>query len=311
MVAMPTPAAVAQSDLVLVCTVKTETPGNEQTILLPGAKQPIKRWYRRVRADVNEILHQTSVGAAVAADETIEIVMMAEKPVLPPPNGMRIHMADGPSYPSLKAGDKYLLMLRWLPEEKVFYLPADGRLFMRTDAPKERVEALKAVSRVADWPWGKVVDGLQFAFMPESRELVVPRGGGQGHIEIGFAAVLRNVSDKPIAVNHYGHDHFMLAKIRVGDAAPEALDLYEGINLRQEPFGLDKVTVVKPGELLLLARYGVSPYGDYLRKAPHGGRNFSLLFVYRSQREGETVDGIPLWRGVTAAAPVPFKVVAR
>jgi len=314
MVAMPKSAVVAGSDLVVVGKVAANKDSAEQEVRLPGMKKAYKRYMQPWSIEVSEVL--MDLGSAHRAGEKIQVIALAKKPQ-PKQPGMMIHLADGPSYPSLRAGTAYAMALRKLGDKPgLYYLPADPRYFV-IDSPqtKERVESMRKMANVASWPWGKVVDGLQLAVMPDDQEIRMykARKGRNGpeftQAQMLFAAVVRNVTeDRTIAIPHYAFDKFLTLSLTAEGKPELKKDLYTGVRFQQEEFAAKHVTKIQPGAMAIIARYGASPWGDHvmLQDLPAGAAVLRCGFT--AKRE-QGPDGGVLWKGTLTSGDTPLSIV--
>jgi len=316
---VPLPCLVAGSDLIVVGTVDGDGKRGERELLQPGMSKPITRWYHDTEIAVEEVLLDPS--GTVKAGQSVPVVSWAKKPEPPPqPRGdglvmLAPVMADGPSFPNLRGGQKYLLVLRRLPKEDGFLLPSDTTYFIPVeDRNKERLDALREAADTDRWSWGKESNGLRLALAPDGKEVrrLKRRQGRNGpwshYTRFTFVGALRNVSDEPIAVNHYAHDHYLVLASKQGDEGLRHLDLYEDARLREEPFGPKCVSVLQPGHILLLARYGVGTYGDHIDLDVEPGE-VRIAVKYESSRDGAADGGLPLWKGTVTSSPVTINVV--
>lgn len=314
MIAMPSSAVVAGSDLVVVGKVAANKDSAEEELRLPGMKKAYKRYMQTSSIEVSEVI--MDLGSAHRTGEKIQVIAMAKKPQ-PKQPGMMIHMADGPSYPSLRAGTVYLMVLRKMPDKPgMYYLPADPRYFV-IDSPqtKKRVDSLRKMANVASWPWGKAVDGLQLAIMPDDQEtrMYKARKGRNGpeftQAQMLFAAVVRNVTkDRTIAIPHYAFDKFLTLSLTAEGKPEHKMDLYTGTRFQQEEFGAKHVTHIQPGAMAIIARYGASPWGDNLMLQDLPAGPAVLRCGFTAKRE-EGPDGAALWKGTLTSGDTPLSIV--
>jgi len=313
MIAMPSSAVVAGSDLVVVGKVAANKDSAEQEVRLPGMKKAYKRYMQTSSIEVSEILMDLSVKHR--AGEKIQVIAMAKKPQ--PKGRMMVHMADGPSFPSLRAGTAYVMALRKMPDVPgVYYLPADPRYFV-TDSPqtKKRVDSLRKMANVSAWPWSKAVDGLQLAIMPDDLEIRMhkARKGRNGpefrQAQMLYAAVVRNVTkDRTIAIPHYAFDKFLTLSLTPQGQDEGKMDLYTGMRSREEEFAAKHVTRIKPGAMVIIANYGASPWGGsvMLQDLPAGPAVLRCGFTAKREKGP---DGTELWKGALASGDTPLNIV--
>lgn len=315
MVAMPTSAVVAGSDLVVIAKVAANQEAGEKAVRFPGEKKAFKRYMQTSMLDVSEVLMDLSGRHRVG--EKVEVAALAQKP-RPQKPGLVIHMADGPSYPSLRVGSSYLMVLRKLPDSaQCYYLPADPRYFV-LDSPqtKPRVAELRKMADIEKWAWGKSVNGLQLAVMPDREEVRMfkarrgRRGPAFAQAQLMYAAVVRNVTkDQAIAIPHYASDKYLSLSLTAEGQAERKIDLYTGVKLREEKFASKHVTVIQPGAMVIVARYGASPWGGHvsLKDVPAGPATLRCTFT---AARDEAPDGTPLWRGTLTSGDTQLRMVA-
>jgi hypothetical protein len=254
---------------------------------------------------IEEVLY-TAPGITVKAGDVIPLTTWAKKP--PQPGQLRLMMADGPSYPDLQPDERCLIIVGKLPAEAGYMAQPSFASVRRLDEAKPSRDWLARIRKVANvrqWAWGRPVNGLQLAFVPDTTEISLVRYRPAGKAEqtragrVMFAAVLRNAGDKPITVNLFPGDHILSLRDG-GKPVPE----YAAGKLPQQPFTADgHLYQLQPGELLSVARHGKAPHGDGVQpdNSPHP-RAYSLQ--YRSQRAG-------CWQGELESAVVRMTVVEK
>lgn len=314
MVDVPLPQIVNSSDLIIIATVKENDGGGEREFTLPDQERPIKRWFQRSNVTIEKILRDKSERFKIG--ERVRIVAWAKKP--PPPGNRMLHMADGPSFPNLRAGQRYLLIVAKLPKDKGYYLPPYPKNFLlATAAKQERLAKIEKIANVDGWNWGEVQNGLQLAFpvhetrLPQLQGQRGRRGPKFNYGSLVFVGALRNRSKKPVAIDLYGPDRFLgMTWSAVGSAARE-LDIYSYLRPQgQQPFAAKDVAVLPPGEVILIARYGKGQYGDRQQLELPTGKKV-LRLSYSAKRQGKAADGTPLWQGRVESQDVEIEIYKR
>ncbi len=305
-VAMPLVCHILGSDAVLVAEVVDEGVKHERSIHLPGSERPLHGWFHDTQIRVEKVLYTSSKVPAIVVDASIPLTVWAKKPAPPrKPGQFGAVIADGPSYPELHQGERYLFLLKKLVGEPGYVAQPTSACTRRLDDSESSREWRMQVETAADvdrWSWGSPVDGLQVAFVPDATELTVYASALHGKVSAGrvrrllFASVLRNVSERPITVNLYPQDK-TLALLDHG--VPVAA--YASRRLLEEPFNISRhLYELQPGELLSIARYGKAPYGDHVEpEATLASRAYGVR--YTSSRPGA-------WQGVVESGVVNMDV---
>jgi hypothetical protein len=252
-------------------------------------------------------------GGKESAGSTISVMSLAKKPQKP--GGPMIFVSDGPTYPNLTKGQKYLLLLQREQKGKGYYLPAYPKNFVSfKNSRAGRVEEYERICNVDSWPWGEASEGIQLAVIPTKTDITLmkSRKGRNGpffwnaYTQIVYA--LRNASNKPVAINHYPVDRFMDLKLKQG-GREELLDMWSFLaRAKYAAFNNKNATIVQPGKVLFVAPYGIDQYGQtYSRKASAG--KLEMQLEYSSKRRG-SVNGVSLWQGraVSGVATVSLKM---
>jgi hypothetical protein len=226
-----------------------------------------------------------------------------------------LSVSDGPTYPNLSKGQKFLLLLQREQTGKGYYLPAYPKNFVSfKNSRAGRVEEYEKVSNLDTWPWGEASGGVQLAVIPTKTDITLmkSRKGRNGpffwnaYTQIVYA--LRNASPKPVAINHYPADRFMDLKLNQG-GKEELLDMWSFLaRAKYAGFTIQNATVVKPGDIVFIAPYGVDQYGQAYSRASTAGK-LQMQLEYSSKREG-SVRGVSLWQGraVSGVATVNLKM---
>lgn len=303
----PKACMVATSDLIVIGTVDGSGEKQKREILLPGRDKPLERWFHDTDVRVTRVLYDwRGTLADRAADARIHVVAWAKKPARKKPGQIAFVVADGPVYPNLRDGEQYVLVLKKLPKEKGYLLQPDPekclKLHSESQSVQKRVEELVTIADVSQWAWGEPVNGVQLALVPDrsaaTRRIQTSSGELKG-VRLMFCTVLRNVGKEPVAVNHYGHDAFLELWL---DGTP--LHINKNVKLRKKPFGPEHVSILRPGEMLPLARHGRGPYGDHV-KIETDSELLNLKAVYSSTRDKSPANKA-LWQGrVTSSTKMP------
>jgi hypothetical protein len=264
MVDMALPVLIGRSDLVVVGTVTAVGKKGNGQIKIATMKQPLKSYFHKTGFKIEKVLHIR--GGKATAGSTISITSLAKKPQKP--GGLLLAVSDGPSYPNLAKGQKYLLILQRDQAGKGYYLPAYPKNFVPfKNSRAGRVEEYEKICNIDTWPWGEASNGIQLAVIPTKTDvtLMKSRKGRNGpffwnaYTQIVYA--LRNASEKPVAINHYPVDRFMELKLKQG-GKEELLDMWSFLaRAKQAGFTEKNATVVQPGGIMFIAPYGVDQYG--------------------------------------------------
>ena len=149
-----------------------------------------------------------------------------------------------------------MMVLNKLPGRTEYYLPS---YFMNFKAATDPM--VKEVEKLADmdsWPWGKSQSGLQLACMVIS---AYELGGEAGKDASVYACLaVRNVSDKPLAVNLYDDDK-CLQITATSDAGTFSTDFYNFKSRQPTEFDADNTVVVKPGGIIFIGPTGPADHG--------------------------------------------------
>jgi hypothetical protein len=310
---VPLPIVCGNADAVVVVEVLGAPNAVGDEMALPGYKQKVKGWFRFYNVKVT-----SSIKGAAAKGKELTLVARAPQPA--GPNGRRFIMMDGPAYPSLTVGDRYIVVLKKMDGKGKYHLPAYFKNFRR-----ESEQELKRYVQASDstkWAWGKSVNGLRMAITPSRTELMLPRGKRLSYVRkngkmvrvamppsvyVQGAIILQNTSDKPISVNLYRADKFM--SIQAANAAGKVVkvDLYTAMLSRNvKAFDAKDVVVIEPGKTKFIASYGASVLGFNFRLPVKPGK-WTLGVGYASKR-AKGAGGEKLWAGSVTSAPVELTV---
>jgi len=314
MVDVPLPKIVLDSDLIVIAKVSANREKAEKEALVPGMKQPIKRWFQESELAVEKVLRDPQ-GALVAAEKPQKVSVMSWAPA-PRKPGLMVHMADGPSYPNLQVGQRYLLALKKMSQGEAYYLPPYPKNFaLANQQNSQRVAEMEKLAKVDNWGWGKAENGLQLALVPAQTKLTLmkSRRGRNGpfflRIYVSTAFVVRNATtDKTLGVNLYPSDKCLFLKYKNPDGKAETSDLYAFLaQSKVKPFGKENVAMLEPGEVAMIAPYGLGGYGQPFDVETGPGK-LTVQLGYESGRDA-SVDGAAVWKGKLSAQPVTLEVV--
>ena len=314
MVDVPLPKIVLDSDLIVIAKVSANAEKAEKEAQIPGMKQPIKRWFQESELTIEKVLRdrQGAVGAA-EKQQKVSVTSWAAAPQKP---GLMIHMADGPAYPNLQVGQRYLLVLKKMSNGKGYYLPPYPKNFaLANQQNSKRVAEMEKLAKIDDWGWGKERNGLQLALVPAQTKLnlMKSRRGRNGpffwRIYVSTAFVVRNATaDKTLGVNLYPSDKCLSLKYKKPDGKVQTSDLYAFLaRSKVKPFGKENVAILKPGEVAMIAPYGPGGYGQPFDMETGPGEMIVQL-GYESKRDA-TVDGVTVWKGKLSSQAVTLEVV--
>ncbi len=320
---VPMPQIVLKSDLIAVCEIlEVRGPVNEE--FQPpdwGGAKARPRWVRTYKDTIHEVFRDTGKAIKLKKDSAtqIDIKALSAAPPKPVQPGMiRPIMMDGPAYPMLKTGDKYLLILMKLPGEKAFYLPSYPKNYMAvTDRNKARITEVKELVDVEKWPWGKAVAGLQLAAIPTPREPFLnrtrTRRGGPWVMRtyVNVCMVMRNTSKKPISISLYEQDKNLSVSYDQEGEATRDHDLYSHLNnprRRKRVFSDKNILTIKPGEIVLVGMNGVAHYGGLCLQLEAKLGEAKIKGAYEGKRD---VPDKKLWKGRVESKPVKLEIKQR
>lgn len=298
MVDMALPILIGQSDLIVIGSVTKDGKKGDDQVKIATMKQPMKAYFHETSFKIEKVLRNP--GGKETVGSTISIISLARKPQNS--GGPLLFVSDGPSYPNLSKGQKYLLLLQTEQTGRGYYLPAYPKNFVPfSSSPTGRVEEYEKLCNLDNWPWGEVSNGIQLAVIPAKTDITLmkSRKGNNGpffwnaYTQIVYA--LRNTSSEPVAINHYPVDRFMDLKLKQGEQ-DELLDMWNFLaTAKYAGFTEKNATVVQPGDIVFIAPYGVDQYGQaYSREAAPG--KLEMQIEYSSKRKG-SVNGVSLWQG--------------
>jgi hypothetical protein len=275
---------------------------------LPDHKKAETGRFRTYQAEVVRVLRAKGEQAG-GVEKGGKIKVMARfaapaRPGQPVPLGGRFA-------PSLKVGQKYLLILRTMDKREEYYLPSYPKNLARAGdaAAVKRIEAACAVEK---WAWGKPAKGLQLALVPDDDSVFLARTrrNGKESMTAGIRRVfaLRNAGKKPIKVSVWpGHRYLKLTVAGPGGKSVSA-DLYERLGVAKiKPFDKEVVRTIAPGRILFVQPMGEDKHGgmNRLELAP-GKWRFTARYSVEAGAGGERAED--LWTGSVESKPVTVEV---
>lgn len=306
---VPLPIIVGNSDLIVIGKVTEEGASQEMEFKNPQFDGKTRKgWYRTFKVKVSRVLGQDGQASKLVGEE-IEVLAMAKAPAPPPappvPGGGIVLrqpiIMDGVTYPNLQTGKSYVLILNTLSDRNEHYLPSDPKNYRIDTDPQ-----LKEIEKLADkskWPWGKVEQGLQMACLVSGS---ANRNAKTPSAFIQASVAVRNVSDKPIALNLYSGDRCMQVTATAADGKTFSPDMYRGT--RNPEFDVSKHTiVVKPNELTFIGPSGSALYGLGFNLPLEPGL-YHFYATYTNSREGKGADNVELWTGTIKSEPTPLEI---
>ncbi len=301
---IPLPVVVGKADRIVIAQVAEVGEPKEMELKSPDFGG--KTWCRTFKAKVTR-----EIGAAGAASKpadkeakaAMEVLARCAPPPPPPgPGGLMVHVSDRPNYPKFQTGKSYMMILSKLPDRTEYYLPS---YFLNFKADADPM--VKEVEKLADldsWPWGKEQNGLRMACMMMSA-YVTP--GGTGDRAFCFACVaVRNVSDKPLAVNLYDNDK-CLQITATSDAGAFSTNFYNFKSRQPADFDASNTVVVNPKAMVFIGPTSLGDRGLGFRLPLDPGK-YEFHATYTNSREGKGKNDVPLWKGTLDSKPVSMDV---
>ena len=302
---IPMQVVVGKADRIVIAEVTEVGEAKEMELKSPDFGG--KTWCRTFKVKVTREIAAAGAASKPADKEAAAVKMKviarcAAPPPPPGPGGLTLHVSDGPNYPKFQAGKSYMMILCKLPGRTEYYLPSYFLNFKADGDPM-----VKEVEKLADldsWPWGKMQDGLQLACTIISA-YVVP--GGTGDKAFCFACVaVRNVSDKPVALNLYDNDK-CLQITATSDAGAFSTNFYNSKSGQPADFDAANTIVVKPKEVVFIGPTGPGDRGLGFRLPLDSGK-YEFHATYTSSRDSKGKDGVTLWKGTLDSKPTPQDV---
>ena len=214
---IPLDVVVGKADRIVVGKVTAIGKPVEMTLETPDPPSSQKGWYHKFTVTV--VRDMPSKGEKAARDETIEVLTPCADPNPKPPPAVTDPMTPvlppqgaAPRFDNVIRSNKryvfhsaliassYLMLVR-LGGRQEYYL-SSYMLNFKPEADSSVKEAEKlATGGIESWSWGKTVHGLQAGF-----HLFAYAKIGDNSSLMTACVILRNTTDKPIAVNLYDMD---------------------------------------------------------------------------------------------------------
>jgi hypothetical protein len=312
---------VRQGDLIVVAEVTETQAAARLTLNVPGYSKPLETWFRKYGLRISRVITENgkvppSKAAAMPANRTIEVFARS----LPPPRpDQPAILLPGMYFPTLRVGKSYVLILRKMAGKPEYYLPSHPKNYR--PGGKEEIALVERVAVVDKWPWGRAVDGLRLALVPEEATVTQQqvrrsaRGKGrrmqtvfQGRsATVRCQIALRNASDAPVGIALYRWDRFLSVTMTDPNGKAVKADLY-GPPARGTiaPFRQGDVAVVNPGEVVFIGPRGKSRQSVSLKLDTSAG-TWKMQASLASKR-GRAPDQKRLWTGVIESAAVKIEV---
>lgn len=318
MVDIPMPCLIADSDLIVICEVVAVDGPMKLPLQPPGMQQPIHAFWSTATVTVTEVIrdpHNALAAKKGEREKQIKIIAQAPRPQVP--GQFRPIMADGPAYPKLAVGEKYLVILGKFADKPEYYLPAYPKNFRRLKGGDDDfVKQVRSISDVAKWPWGKAAGGLQLALVPSTPHAYVRKvrttrtGPTPERAYVQMVCVLRNTTDKPIHVNLFPGDKCLEVSYWEKDQSPKRCDLYSWLaRARLRAFGPTNIKTIAPGGLLGLSPQGHGRYGMSVTLDVQAGQ-VRLKAKYRTVRDATDEKGGKLWKGELTSGEATVEIKA-
>lgn len=303
----------ATSDLVVVAKVSSVGDFQKAKVALSEGQAPQEMPLRVYETAVTELL-QADSPAQQPANQPAQSAPAASAPA----KGQKLtvlasesrFLLRGKQHP-LDKDSSYVFFLRRVPSEAGFFLPT----LRAVPADESAIKAAKAAVNVDNWPWGKESGGLKLALLINS-EFNWPGGGAappdgivKANISPACSLAMRNVSQKPIAINLYLEDRYLSMKASGGEEKETPIILYHDLPPNAgitAPFNEAFTTIIQPGQVILIGPWG--PASQWQFPLSLGLAQWKLQAGYFSKRSDKGVKGMALWQGTVQAAPVQIEI---
>ena len=304
----------ATSDLVIVAKMSSVGELKDFRLKWTEGNPPEEAKLRAFRLSDVKVLQSSRAGTAIAA--TAPASDLAE---------LAVWAADfraamlAKLAPAMAKDGQYVLFLRRMPEDKGLFLPL-RRAFAADEAV---VKTATAACKVDAWPWGKESAGLKMALLiaPEVQAITggaMPIGGRPSlNLAVPCTLAVRNVSDKPIALDLYDQDRVLSVKaftvgVRAGGGVESPAVLYHDPGPNQgapAPYHAAFSILVGPGQIALIGRTAPEAQWDLPLQIDFG--QWTLHATYTCTRKDKGPGGTTLWTGKLEAAPVPMNITQK
>ncbi len=202
-----------------------------------------------------------------------------------------------PNYHNAMVGNSYVMILNKLPGRREYYLPSYPMNFRSDIAPHVRdVEGLVAAG-ADSWAWGKAVDGLQVGLYLYAHY----HYGGEGSSSISASVVLRNTTDKPLAVNLYDVDKYLDITATSADGKVVHSEFYNGTHAAANFDAALNTRIIAPKSKLFIGCTGWANIIYWSIPVEPGQYDFQAS--YTSKRQGNGKDNLKLWTGTINSKP--------
>jgi hypothetical protein len=234
-------------------------------------------------ANADKTTSQAS-GEKSPKDEVIETITMCADPS----GAQSVQTA----YHSALVGNSYLMLLNKLPGRGEYYLPSYPMNFRPdTDRYVKEVQRLVAAG-IDSWAWGKPVDGLQVGVYLFAHY----NYGGGNQSSVAASVVLRNTTDKPLAVNLYDVDKYLEITATSADGKVVHSDFYSVTNLTATKYDTAVNTIViAPKAKIFIGSAGRADRINW--SIPVGPGQYDFQAFYTSKHGGNGKDNLKLWTG--------------
>jgi len=331
---VPAPAVVAESDLIVIGEVIEAAAPQKQTRQAPNWRAPVEGWWRTATITVTKVLSDRGNAQKDDSNEAkepirqLKVVCQAPQPRKGGPPGIRPMIIGGAIYPNLGVGKRYLLMLRNFPgaAKGEFFLPGYPRSSYEVNENNKKIVArIEKLADLDNWPWGKIVGGVQMALLPAHPQVNVspmhsPPAANpalRAYTKLVFA--LRNTTDKPISVNLYPPDKCLSLSWSSEGRKRRRYDLYAWLARSRRPqprFDANRhVRLIAPGRIVLVGTRasaggaGYTGVGVSLDGVKPG--KMKLTAAYESKRDLPADAGVKLWKGKIESAEATVEVKNR
>jgi len=295
----PLEVVTHQADLIVVGKVLSVGRPRPLSHTPRGAAKPVTRSYSLCRVVPSRLLKSPSRGAGSkpSAGGRVDLEALAL-----PRDGAR---GAAEKRCVLAGGADYVLMVRRLPGTDRWILPYGRDNYARPT--EERIKAVIAATRLADWPWGPAKNGLQAAMICKwTRWTHMVRG--RPTIFFRTYVALRNTSKRTLTVNLRPGDRPLRIEARDPNGTVVAGDPYRSLRWRLKGEWPKPAEAVAPGEVIFVGLTGKQPVQLEASLDLPAGR-WTIHASYRNTRAA-TEDGRALWTGETAARPLPIEVMS-
>ncbi len=318
---IPLEVVVGKADRIVVGKVTAIGKPTELTLESPDFPTPQKGWYHTFTVTVASDLPPLRCDHATKV-ETIEVltpcddptpkpapaVLDPKTPVIPPGGPQqRFDNVDRTNHfyviHTAMVGSSYLMILGKLPGRSEYYLSSYKLNFKpEGDSSVKDVEKL-ALAGIESWSWGKAVNGLQIGF-----HLFTYCKIGDNSAQMDACVVLRNTTDKPLAVNLYEMDIYLDIAADGAGGNPIHAGFY---NWKKRPItqfdpAVNSVIIPAKGKLFI-GPYGRATYVEW--DGPLGNGKHTFTVSYTSKRQDKGKDKLTLWTGkiTSSEATATFK----